>query len=173
MLVDLTIERFESYSWKFSLEDWDRYLRYWSWTFGLHGWVRQRILRTIHVSGSTVDTSGSTQMNMQLRGSRFTLAGSTICTSGSTVGMLKFDGPDFVFEGSHLIFDGGTLQVSGLTWKKEGNTRLMNMVMQLRKVTCHPYLFGGAEPGPPYTTDEHIKHWQDGHPQQAPQKHES
>lgn len=32
----------------------------------------------------------------------------------------------------------------------------MNIVMQLRKVTCHPYLFDGAEPGPPYTTDEHI-----------------
>ncbi|KAI5991718.1 SNF2 family N-terminal domain-containing protein [Pisolithus orientalis] len=43
-----------------------------------------------------------------------------------------------------------------LTGKKEGKTRLMNMVMQLRKVTCHPYLFDGAEPGPPYTTDEHI-----------------
>ncbi|TFY75848.1 hypothetical protein EWM64_g8166 [Hericium alpestre] len=46
--------------------------------------------------------------------------------------------------------------VSGLTGRKEGKTRLMNMVMQLRKVTCHPYLFDGAEPGPPYTTDEHI-----------------
>ncbi|KAI6031067.1 hypothetical protein PISMIDRAFT_671647 [Pisolithus microcarpus 441] len=46
--------------------------------------------------------------------------------------------------------------VNGLTGKKEGKTRLMNMVMQLRKVTCHPYLFDGAEPGPPYTTDEHI-----------------
>lgn len=61
---------------------------------------------------------------------------------------------------------------SGLTGKKEGKTRLMNMVMQvsqdflpcrwvssrvqLRKVTCHPYLFDGAEPGPPYTTDEHL-----------------
>ncbi len=32
----------------------------------------------------------------------------------------------------------------------------MNIVMQLRKVTCHPYLFDGAEPGPPYTTDEHL-----------------
>ena len=49
----------------------------------------------------------------------------------------------------------------------------MNMVMQLRKVCCHPYLFDGAvrilhpfqilhliywlqEPGPPYTTDEHL-----------------
>ncbi|KIJ66629.1 hypothetical protein HYDPIDRAFT_174654 [Hydnomerulius pinastri MD-312] len=46
--------------------------------------------------------------------------------------------------------------VNGLTGKKEGKTRLMNMVMQLRKVTCHPYLFDGAEPGPPYTTDEHL-----------------
>ena len=44
----------------------------------------------------------------------------------------------------------------GLTGKKEGKTRLMNIVMQLRKVTCHPYLFDGAEPGPPYTTDEHL-----------------
>ena len=34
--------------------------------------------------------------------------------------------------------------LSGLTGKKEGKTRLMNMVMQLRKVTCHPYLFDGA-----------------------------
>jgi SWI/SNF-related matrix-associated actin-dependent regulator of chromatin subfamily A member 5 len=34
----------------------------------------------------------------------------------------------------------------------------MNIVMQLRKVTCHPYLFDGAEPGPPYTTDEHLVH---------------
>ncbi|KAI0814754.1 SNF2 family DNA-dependent ATPase [Irpex lacteus] len=46
--------------------------------------------------------------------------------------------------------------VNGLTGRKEGKTRLMNMVMQLRKVTCHPYLFDGAEPGPPYTTDEHL-----------------
>lgn len=44
----------------------------------------------------------------------------------------------------------------GLTGKKEGKTRLMNIVMQLRKVTCHPYLFDGAEPGPPYTTAEHL-----------------
>ncbi|KAG8830444.1 hypothetical protein FRC18_008084 [Serendipita sp. 400] len=46
--------------------------------------------------------------------------------------------------------------VNGLTGKKEGKARLMNLVMQLRKVTCHPYLFDGAEPGPPYTTDEHL-----------------
>lgn len=32
----------------------------------------------------------------------------------------------------------------GLTGKKEGKARLMNLVMQLRKVTCHPYLFDGA-----------------------------
>ena len=35
-------------------------------------------------------------------------------------------------------------------------TRLLNLAMQLRKCTNHPYLFAGAEPGPPYTTDEHI-----------------
>ncbi|KAG8920929.1 hypothetical protein FRC03_005426 [Tulasnella sp. 419] len=46
--------------------------------------------------------------------------------------------------------------VNGLTGKKEGKNRLMNIVMQLRKVTCHPYLFDGAEPGPPYTTGEHL-----------------
>lgn len=28
--------------------------------------------------------------------------------------------------------------------------------MQLRKVCNHPYLFEGAEPGPPYTTGEHL-----------------
>jgi len=34
--------------------------------------------------------------------------------------------------------------------------RLQNILMQLRKCSNHPYLFDGAEPGPPYTTDEHI-----------------
>lgn len=34
--------------------------------------------------------------------------------------------------------------------------RLLNIVMQLRKCTNHPYLFDGAEPGPPYTTDMHL-----------------
>ncbi|KAI8344263.1 SNF2 family N-terminal domain-containing protein [Chlamydoabsidia padenii] len=40
--------------------------------------------------------------------------------------------------------------------KKEGKTRLLNIVMQLRKCCNHPYLFDGAEPGPPYTTDQHL-----------------
>ena len=40
--------------------------------------------------------------------------------------------------------------------KKESKTRLLNIVMQLRKCCNHPYLFDGAEPGPPYTTDEHL-----------------
>ncbi|CAD7702794.1 unnamed protein product [Ostreobium quekettii] len=35
-------------------------------------------------------------------------------------------------------------------------SRLLNIVMQLRKCCNHPYLFKGAEPGPPYTTDEHL-----------------
>lgn len=34
--------------------------------------------------------------------------------------------------------------------------RLQNILMQLRKCSNHPYLFDGAEPGPPYTTDEHL-----------------
>lgn len=34
--------------------------------------------------------------------------------------------------------------------------RLQNILMQLRKCTNHPYLFDGAEPGPPYTTDLHL-----------------
>ncbi|KAL7415636.1 SNF2 family N-terminal domain-containing protein [Mrakia frigida] len=46
--------------------------------------------------------------------------------------------------------------VNGAGGKKEGKTRLLNIVMQLRKCCNHPYLFDGAEPGPPYTTDEHI-----------------
>ena len=46
--------------------------------------------------------------------------------------------------------------VNGAVSKKEGKTRLLNIVMQLRKCCNHPYLFDGAEPGPPYTTDEHL-----------------
>jgi len=38
----------------------------------------------------------------------------------------------------------------------KSKTRLLNIVMQLRKCSNHPYLFEGAEPGPPYTTDEHL-----------------
>ncbi|KAF9619465.1 hypothetical protein IFM89_007040 [Coptis chinensis] len=34
--------------------------------------------------------------------------------------------------------------------------RLLNIVMQLRKCSNHPYLFEGAEPGPPYTTGDHL-----------------
>jgi SWI/SNF-related matrix-associated actin-dependent regulator of chromatin subfamily A member 5 len=41
---------------------------------------------------------------------------------------------------------------------KDGKTRLLNIVMQLRKCANHPYLFDGAEPGPPYTTDMHLVH---------------
>lgn len=41
--------------------------------------------------------------------------------------------------------------------KKSGSAkRLQNIVMQLRKCCNHPYLFDGAEEGPPYTTDQHI-----------------
>eukprot|EP00898_Chlorokybus_atmophyticus_P006003 jgi/Chlat1/6403/Chrsp45S05917 len=35
-------------------------------------------------------------------------------------------------------------------------SRLLNIAMQLRKCCNHPYLFQGAEPGPPYTTGDHL-----------------
>eukprot|EP00271_Cylindrocystis_brebissonii_P005099 TRINITY_DN17038_c0_g1_i1.p1 TRINITY_DN17038_c0_g1~~TRINITY_DN17038_c0_g1_i1.p1 ORF type:complete len:1097 (-),score=364.26 TRINITY_DN17038_c0_g1_i1:1012-4302(-) len=35
-------------------------------------------------------------------------------------------------------------------------SRLLNIAMQLRKCCNHPYLFQGAEPGPPYTTGPHL-----------------
>ena len=34
--------------------------------------------------------------------------------------------------------------------------RLLNILMQLRKVCNHPYLFEGAEPGPPFTNGPHL-----------------
>ena len=43
-----------------------------------------------------------------------------------------------------------------LTGKTESKTRLMNIAMQLKKCCNHPYLFEGAEPGPPYTNDFHL-----------------
>lgn len=46
--------------------------------------------------------------------------------------------------------------VNASNGSKESKTRLLNIVMQLRKCCNHPYLFDGAEPGPPYTTDEHL-----------------
>lgn len=39
---------------------------------------------------------------------------------------------------------------------KMDKMRLLNVLMQLRKCCNHPYLFDGAEPGPPYTTDIHL-----------------
>jgi SWI/SNF-related matrix-associated actin-dependent regulator of chromatin subfamily A member 5 len=36
--------------------------------------------------------------------------------------------------------------------------RLLNILMQLRKVCNHPYLFEGAEPGPPYIDGPHLWH---------------
>jgi SWI/SNF-related matrix-associated actin-dependent regulator of chromatin subfamily A member 5 len=40
--------------------------------------------------------------------------------------------------------------------KGRERVKLLNVVMQLRKVCNHPYLFDGAEPGPPFTNDVHI-----------------
>ncbi|EPZ34649.1 hypothetical protein ROZALSC1DRAFT_27044 [Rozella allomycis CSF55] len=44
----------------------------------------------------------------------------------------------------------------GITGKRQNKNRLLNIVMQLRKCCNHPYLFDGAEPGPPYSTGEHL-----------------
>ncbi|KCV72616.1 hypothetical protein H696_00200 [Fonticula alba] len=46
--------------------------------------------------------------------------------------------------------------VNGVLSKGEAKTRLLNIVMQLRKCCNHPYLFDGIEPGPPYTTGMHL-----------------
>ncbi|RKO98091.1 hypothetical protein CXG81DRAFT_14771 [Caulochytrium protostelioides] len=46
--------------------------------------------------------------------------------------------------------------VNGVVGNRESKARLQNIVMQLRKCCNHPYLFDGAEPGPPYTTDVHL-----------------
>lgn len=54
------------------------------------------------------------------------------------------------------ILERDIVAINGAVGKKEGKTRLLNIVMQLRKCCNHPYLFDGAEPGPPYTTDEHL-----------------
>ncbi|CAD5224172.1 unnamed protein product [Bursaphelenchus okinawaensis] len=42
------------------------------------------------------------------------------------------------------------------THGKVEKKRLMNILMHLRKCCNHPYLFDGAEPGPPFTTDQHL-----------------
>ena len=43
--------------------------------------------------------------------------------------------------------------VNNANGKRESKTRLLNIVMQLKKCCNHPYLFDGAEPGPPFKTD--------------------
>ena len=48
--------------------------------------------------------------------------------------------------------------VNNASGKRESRTRLLNIVMQLKKCANHPYLFDGAEVGPPYTQEMHIVH---------------
>ena len=40
--------------------------------------------------------------------------------------------------------------------QRTDRSRLLNILMQLRKVCNHPYLFTGAEPGPPYMDGPHL-----------------
>jgi SNF2 family DNA or RNA helicase len=46
--------------------------------------------------------------------------------------------------------------LTGCTAASGDRMRLLNIVMQLRKVCNHPYLFDGAEPGPPFVDGDHI-----------------
>jgi len=46
--------------------------------------------------------------------------------------------------------------VTDASGKARNKLRLLNVVMQLRKVCNHPYLFEGAEPGPPYEGEGRI-----------------
>lgn len=48
------------------------------------------------------------------------------------------------------------LDLVNSTGQKTDKVRLLNVLMQLRKCCNHPYLFDGVEPGPPYTTDQHL-----------------
>jgi SWI/SNF-related matrix-associated actin-dependent regulator of chromatin subfamily A member 5 len=43
-----------------------------------------------------------------------------------------------------------------LQTKTGSRKQLLNIVMQLKKVCNHPYIFQGAEPGPPYIEGEHL-----------------
>jgi SWI/SNF-related matrix-associated actin-dependent regulator of chromatin subfamily A member 5 len=53
--------------------------------------------------------------------------------------------------------DFATITVTEEGGKSKGNRlRLLNIVMQLRKCCNHPYLFQGAEPGPPYSNGPHL-----------------
>ena len=61
-----------------------------------------------------------------------------------------------VFPFGQILMKDMTL-LAGVTSKGENpRMRLLNILMQLRKCCNHPYLFDGAEPGPPYTTDKHL-----------------
>ena len=51
-----------------------------------------------------------------------------------------------------LSKDAGTLNALG----GPDRVRLLNLLMQLRKVCNHPYLFEGAEQGPPYIDGPHL-----------------
>ena len=48
------------------------------------------------------------------------------------------------------------LEALGGKGKSTASTSMQNIVMHLRKVCNHPYLFEGAEPGPPFVEGEHL-----------------
>ncbi|GIQ83393.1 hypothetical protein KIPB_004707 [Kipferlia bialata] len=55
-----------------------------------------------------------------------------------------------------LAKDLGQLAPGTMKGSAVSKTRLLNTLMQLRKVCNHPYLFPGVEAGPPYVEGEHL-----------------
>lgn len=51
-----------------------------------------------------------------------------------------------------LMRDIQTINNMGVASQK----RISQILMELRKAANHPYLIDGVEPGPPYTTDQHL-----------------
>lgn len=53
------------------------------------------------------------------------------------------------------IISGNIAEVNGIGHSKD-RIKLLNVLMQLKKVCNHPYLFDKIEPGPPFTDGDHI-----------------
>jgi len=50
----------------------------------------------------------------------------------------------------------GHIDVVNSTGQAADKIKLLNVLMQLKKVCNHPYLFDGQEPGPPFVDGDHL-----------------
>ena len=50
----------------------------------------------------------------------------------------------------------GNIDVVNSMQNSSDKIKLLNVLMQLKKVCNHPYLFDGMEPGPPYFDGPHL-----------------